>query len=129
MAYQNAVPSFNYQLPAGSLQEINCTFVSNTSRTQSPWPITGATWEYVVRLTPTSGGSPLFSLTPTPNSQGVITITNTASTSAALISIFPAATASLGPATYYHTLWMNPGTPNAYAWFTGNFIVTGNPQP
>lgn len=129
MATLNAVPQLNYQMPAGSLEEINCTFVSQTAQATTPWPISGATWEYVVRISQTDSGSPVFKLTTTSGTPGVITITSTASVSAALISIFPAATASLAPGTYFHALWMNPSTAGAYAWFTGNLVISGNPQP
>ena len=114
---------------AGSLQELACNFVVNSPATTAPWPITGATWEYVCRNTATDTGSPVFSITTTANASGVITITNTASVSQALLSIYPAATATLAPGTYFHSLWMDPSTVNAYAWFSGSLIVFGTPQP
>ena len=129
MAYQDQYPQFTYRMPAGSLQEIACNFVINSPATTAPWPITGNTWEYVVRNTATDVSSPVFSITTTANASGVITITDTASVSQALLSVYPAATAALTPGTYFHSLWQNPSTVNAFAWFTGNLLILGTPQP
>ena len=129
MAYQDAYPQFTYRMAAGSVQELACNFVVNSPATSAPWPITGATWEYVCRNTATDTGSPVFSITTTANASGVITITDTASVSQALLSVYPAATAALTPGTYWHSLWQNPSTVNAFAWFTGNLMILGTPQP
>jgi hypothetical protein len=123
------VPQFTYRMAAGSVQEITCSFTATYAASTGPWPITGATWEYVVRETATDTGSPVFSVTTASSSSGLITITDTGTVSQALLSLYPAATAGLTPGTYFHALWMNPSTPGAYAWFSGNLMIYGCPQP
>jgi hypothetical protein len=127
-----AVMPWTLTMPAGSLEQWLFTFTTiNVSTGQSvPYPISGATWEYVARnsATDTSPGG-LFSITTTPNSFGVLTVTSSATVSQVQLTINPAATVNLVPQTYYHTLWMNPSTVNAYTWVTGNLIIAGNPQP
>lgn len=118
-------------MPAGSLQEIAFGFVVAQPGNTVPWPITGATWEYVVRTSATDTGSPLITVTTSANSDGVLTVTDTATESQVLLSLYPAATATLA-GVYAHALWMNPGTPNAYAWFGGDgsqLMIDANPQP
>ena len=129
MAYQSTVPQYTLNMPAGSVQELACTFVVNNPATVTPWPITGFTWEYVVRESAAPGASLVFEITTTSSASGVIAITDTASVSQALLSVYPAATAALTPGTYFHALWSNPGETSAYAWFSGSLIVTGSPQP
>ena len=116
-------------MPAGSAQDYCFTFEATAPFSTTPYPISGATWEYVVRATPTASGTAVISLTTSPNSQGFLTVTATASLSQVLMSLYPSATASLAPGTYYHTLWQNPGSGTAYTWFTGLLQVQGNPQP
>lgn len=119
-------------MPAGSLQEIAFGFVIAQPGATIPWPITGATWEYVARTSATDTGSPLITVTTTGSSQGILAVTSTAAGSQVLLSLYPAATATLAPGSYAHALWMNPGTPNAYAWFGGDgslLTIDANPQP
>ena len=119
-------------MPAGSLQEIAFGFVVAQPGGTVPWPITGATWEYVVRTSASDTGSPLITVTTSASADGVLTVTSDAATSQVLLSLYPAATATLAAGAYSHALWMNPGTPNAYAWFGGDgsqLMIDANPQP
>ncbi len=116
-------------MPAGSVQSFVFSFVQSLPATTAPWPITGATWEYCVRASPTATGSPLVEITTAASGAGLITITSSATVSQALLQIYPAATAALAPGTYFHALWMNPATSGAYAWFTGQLLIAGSPQP
>lgn len=109
----------------GSLQEYLFTFTYPSTGTL--FPISGFTWEYVVRDTGTSSGSPLISVTPSANSQGVLTVTTAAST--VQLTLYPAATQSLAAGQYAHALWMNPGLTSAYTWLSGALVLNGNPQP
>lgn len=119
-------------MAAGSLVQYTFTFstVNQTTGQSTPFNITGATWEYIVRATATDttpGG--IFTITTTPSTSGSIVVTSSATVSQVQLTINPAATATLAPGSYVHALWMNPGTTTAYTWVTGSFIVTGNPQP
>lgn len=129
MAYQSTVPQYTLSMPAGSVQELACTFIDNGPAVVTPWPITGFTWEYVVRESAAPGAALVFEITTTVSVSGLITITDTASVSQALLSVYPAATSSLTPGTYFHALWSNPGLDSAYSWFSGALLVNGNPQP
>jgi hypothetical protein len=114
-------------MPGGSLQEWLFTF--SVRSTGAPYPIDPTAWEYVVRETATTPGSPLISVTPAPGAQGQLVVTSTATVSSVQVSLTPAATAALAPQEYSHSLWMQPGTGSAYTWLTGSLIVVGNPQP
>jgi hypothetical protein len=116
-------------MPIGSLQEWLFTFT--VPSTGAPFPITGATWEYVARPTATDlTVPPLIDITVTAGSQGQLVVTSTASVSSVQLNMAPAATLSLTPGTYAQSLWMNPGNTSAqYTWLTGNLILVGNPQP
>jgi hypothetical protein len=118
-------------MPAGSLEQWTFTFttISTTTGQSIPYPIAGATWEYVTRVSPTDLSTPLFSITTTPTVNGNIVVTSTAVLSQIQLTISPAATVSLVPNEYFHTLWMNQGTSSAYTWVTGVLTVIGNPQP
>ena len=109
----------------GSLVEYLFTF--SYPSTGTLFPITGMTWEYVVRATGTSGGSPLISITPSSSADGVLTVSTAAST--VQLTLYPAATQGLAPATLAHALWQNPSSGSAFTWWTGPLIVQGNPQP
>lgn len=116
-------------MPAGSLQQWTFTFtVASASGPATPYPIGGATWEYVARTSPGDLGTPLIDITTTPTSAGVITVTFTSVLAQVLLTIYPAATAGLN-GSYSHSLWMDPGTPSALTWCTGSLLVDGNPQP
>ena len=126
MTLSNGPQAWTLEMGAGSAQE--WLFTITYPSTGALYPISGLTWEYVARTTPASGGSPLISVTPTPNSQGVLTVGTAAST--VLLSLYPAATSSLAGGQYSHALWSNPGSAStAYTWLAGNLIVSGNPQP
>jgi hypothetical protein len=114
-------------IPAGSLQEWLFTFTIPS--TGVPFPIVTAPWEYVVRSTATDLSSPLIYITTNASAQGQIVVTSTAQVSSAQVNLTPAATVGLAPGEYAHTLWMDPGTPSAYTWFTGNLLIVGNAQP
>lgn len=116
-------------MAAGSLQQWTFAFTQPLPASDPPYPITDATWEYVARTSATDLSTPLIDITTTANSAGLITVTSTSSVSSILLDIYPAATASLTPGTYFHALWMNPGTNSAVTWFTGSLIIEGNPQP
>ena len=117
-------------MPAGSLQQWNFTFTlppPSYGPTQ-PYPISGYTWEYVVRTSAADMGTPLIDLTISPDTDGVLVVTSTSSLSQVLVEIYPAATEDLD-GEYWHALWMNPGTNQAFTWVTGPLLIQGNPQP
>jgi hypothetical protein len=124
-----ATRPWSLRLPAGSLTEYTFTFTTTAPGGHTPFGITGATWEYVVRSSATDVSTPLIDVTTTLNSQGQLIVTSTATLSQVLLTLLPAATADLTPGTYYQTLWQDPGTTSAYCWLTGLFLVDGNPQP
>jgi hypothetical protein len=117
----NAVPGWTLVMPQGSAQLWN--FVFTTLPAGAPYPITGAAWEYAVRASAGNAGSPLFSLTTSATGNGVLTVTATAALSQVQMDLYPAATQNLTPGTFYHALWMNPGTTSAYCWFAGQLQV------
>lgn len=124
MTLSSTPQTWTLEMPYGSLQQYLFTFTYPS--TGALYDISAATFEYVVRDTGTSGGSPLISVTSSANSQGVLTITTAAST--VLLTLYPAATSSLATGQYAHSLWMNPGGASAYTWFNGPLILQGNPQ-
>ena len=125
MTLSNGPQAWTLEMGAGSAQEWLFTFTYPS--TGALYPISGLTWEYVARATPASAGT-LISVTPTPNTQGVLTVGT--ATSTVLLTLYPAATSSLGGGQYAHALWSNPGSAStAYTWLAGALIVTGNPQP
>ena len=125
MTLSSTPQAWTLEMPYGSLQQYLFTFTYPS--TGALYPISGFTWEYVVRATGTSGGSPLISVTTSANSQGVLTVTTAAST--VLLTLYPAATSSLGAGQYAQSLWSNPGGASAYTWLNGPLILQGNPQP
>ena len=129
MTVSNSVATWTLQMPQGSLEEYTFTFLQPGPFSTIPYPISGATWQYVVRPAPTDESAPLIDITTASTSEGQITVTSTATLSQVLLTILPAATQPLAPGTYYHTLWMNPDTNAAYAWLTGLLQIEGNPQP
>lgn len=89
----------------------------------TPYPVGGATWEYVVRSSPTDASlTPLIKITPSANSQGVVTVATSPNTVVS-VTLNPAATAGLAPGVYAHALVMNPGTSSAMPWIIGSFTV------
>lgn len=119
------ITTFNWQTPVvGSLAQASFVFQNDDG---SLYNITGATWEYVVRIGPSDrSAAPLLSITTTSTSAGVLVVTT--STSTVALTINPAGTASLKPGIYSHTLWMNPNTTTAYAWLTGQFTLNAAAQ-
>jgi hypothetical protein len=126
VSQSNSITPWTLNMPAGSLQQ--WTFTLTTTGTADPYPVAGATWEYVVRQSATSSGAPLFSVTAAASVQGVITVTATSVLSQVLLEIFPAASVRL-QGVYAHALWMNPGTPGALAVAGGTLHVAAAPQP
>lgn len=90
----------------------------------SLFPITGTTWEFAVRNDPSElvSVNPLIKVTTTSSASGLITI-NT-STSVVSLTVAPVATGVLTQKQYVYSLWMNPGTTTATAWFTGTLFAT-----
>jgi hypothetical protein len=118
-------------MPAGSLQQWQFSFTTLAAAGPTqPYPVTGATWEYVARPTATDlSVPPLISLTTAETASGVLVVTATATVSQVLLQIYPPATAGLN-GEYFHALWMWPGNgTSAFTWVTGPLIVQGNPQP
>ena len=113
-------------MAAGSLQQWTLTLTSDDDGIVIPYPVAGATWEYVASATVT--GPQLFTVTPAGSASGVITVTATDTLSQVLLEIYPAATVALS-GTYAHALWMNPGTTSALAVAEGPLQVAEIPQP
>lgn len=129
MANTTSVLPWALTMPAGSLQQWNVTFTQNvTSGPVIPYPISGATWEYVVRTSPSDMGTPLIDLTTSPTSSGILTVTATSSLSQVQVGIYPAATEAL-EGQYWAALWMNPGTNAALCWASGPLLVQPTSQP
>jgi hypothetical protein len=114
-------------MPIGSLQEWLFTFT--VPSTGAPFPIVVSPWTYVCRTTATDTGPALIEVTTTLGAEGQVVVTSTASVSSAQLNLTPAATVSLAPGNYFHSLWMQPSTSSAYTWWTGNLVLVGNPQP
>jgi hypothetical protein len=123
VALSSTPQAWTLEMPIGSLQEYLFTFTYPS--TGALFPISGATWQYVAQNT---AGSQVISVTPSANSQGVLTVGTTAST--VQLNLYPAATQSLAAGSYSHALWMNPGSSSAaFTWFNGSIILGANPQP
>ena len=131
MASSSSVNPWALTMPLGSLQQwlFTLTTVNAITGQSVPYPIAGASWEYVVRATPTSGGTALISFGTAATAQGVLTVTATAALSQVALTIYPAATQGLAADTYSAALWQNPSTGSAITWATGPLIIAGNPQP
>ena len=115
-------------MAAGSLQQwtITLTSIDEDDGAVIPYPVAGATWEYVASASVT--GPQLFTVTPAASVAGLITVTSTDTLSQVFLEIYPAATVALS-GTYVHALWMNPGTPSALAVAEGPLQVAEIPQP
>ena len=113
-------------MAAGSLQQWTLTLTSVQDGIVQPYPVGGATWEYVASASVT--GPQLFTVTTAGTASGIITVTSTDVLSQVFLEIYPAATAGLS-GTYVHALWMNPGTTSALAVAEGPLQVATIPQP
>jgi len=130
MAVSTSVAAWTLRMPAGSAQQWTFTLTTQSPSGYVPYPIpNGATWEYVARITPTDISGPLISINTTSGPDGQITVTQTAILSQVLLVMTATATATLAPDTYYHCLWMNPGTSAALAVFDGSLLIEGAPAP
>ena len=80
MANSSSVQPWALTMPLGSLQQwlFNFTTVNAITGQSVPYPIAGASWEYVVRATPGASGTALISFGTAATSQGVIAVTATA---------------------------------------------------
>lgn len=117
-------------MDAGAEQQWLFTFTTGAPGGLTPWPISGYTWEYVTRTSATDlTVPPLIKITTTPGSAGLLTVTSTSAVSSVLLAMYPAATVSLTPGTYYQALWANSGTTTALTIFNGLLLINGAPQP
>jgi hypothetical protein len=129
VALSTSVLPWTLQMPAGSLQQWTFTLTSPQAvGGPLPYPVSGATWEYVVRASATDLIMPLASITTSASAAGLVTVTATATLSQAVLAIYPVATAGLA-GIYSHALWMNPGTPSALCVAEGVLQVIASPQP
>jgi hypothetical protein len=132
MASSSSAQSWALRMPVGSAQNWTFTFTTSAPGGTTPYSISGSTWEYVARTSLTDAGTPAVKITTTASAAGLITVTSAATLSQVLLQIYPAATSSLTPATYYHSLWINPGLTMAQAIFSGlesPLILEGASQP
>ena len=131
MANSSSVQPWSLTMPLGSLQQwlFTLTTVNAITGQSVPYPIAGATWEYVVRATPASGGSALISFGTAATGQGVLVVTAGSAVSTVQLNLYPAATQGLSPSTMSQALWANPGSGSAIAWLSGPLILQATPQP
>jgi hypothetical protein len=128
VANATSIQVWNLTMNAGSLQQwtFTLTTLNSSGSRYIPYPITGATWEYSVRESASSGSTLTFSVTTTPSSSGNIAV----QTSAGIVTLTVNANISAALAgNYYHALWMNPGLSSAYAWASGNLQIVPTSQP
>lgn len=87
--------------------------------------ITGKTFEYVLRISTKSTGTPaLYVSSVSSTANGSITVTT--ATSSILVVITPTGMNTLtSPAVYAATLWMDPGLTDATVMANGSFNVEG----
>jgi hypothetical protein len=133
VANSSSVQPWSLTMPLGSLQQWLFTFstVNSITGQSVPYPIAGATWEYVVRVNATDAGSAPISFGTTPTAQGVLVVTPGSGSTASTVqlNIYPAATQSLTPQTMNAALWANPGSGSAIAWLSGPLILQATSQP
>lgn len=120
MSLSAAQASWTLKMGAGTAQNWLFTFTTQAPGGTTPYSLSGLTWEYAVQPLPTTVGTPVVKITTTPSAAGLITVTNTAALAQVLLSIYPAATASLTPGTFYHSLWFDAGTSAAGTVFGGS---------
>lgn len=118
---------------AGGSPAFTFTFTTGAPGGVTPYSISGATWEYVARVSQTDATvPPAVKITTTLSVAGLITVTSTAALSQVQLQFYGAATASLAPGTYWHALWMNPGGTTPVPIFGGlnsELIIEGTPEP
>jgi hypothetical protein len=130
VAYNDSATAWTLRMAAGSYQAWTFDFTIPQAGSVTPYPVTGATFQYVARPDAADTSQPpLIQVGTTYAPQGLITVTGTASSSSVLLELFQPATAALAPGTYSHALWMYPGDQTSFAWWTGSLIIAGNPQP
>ena len=131
MANSSSVQPWALTMPLGSLQQwtFGFTTVNAITGQSAPYPIAGATWEYVVRVNATDGGTAPISFGTAATSQGVLVVTATAAVSTVQLNMYPAATQGLAPQTMNAALWMNPGSGSALSWVSGPLILAATSQP
>lgn len=130
MANSISTQPWSLRMDQGAEQQWLFTFTTDAPGGTTPWPISGATFEYVAR---TSAADltvpPLIKITSSAGSAGVLSVTSDTTTSSVQLTMYPAATASLTPGTYYHAMWSNAGTTSAVTIFNGLLLITAAPQP
>jgi hypothetical protein len=130
MANSISTQPWSLRMDAGAEQQWLFTFTTGAPGGTTPWPISGATWEYVARTSATDlTVPPLIKINTSAGSAGLLTVTSTATTSSVQLAMYPAATVSLTPGTFYQALWMWPGTTSAVTIFNGLLLINGAPQP
>lgn len=130
MANSISTQPWTLRMDAGSEQQWLFTFTTGAPGGTTPWPISGATWEYVARTSATDlTVPPLIKITASPSSAGLLTVTASDTVSSVQLDMYPAATVSLAPGQFWHAMWINPGTTTAQTIFNGLLLVTGAPQP
>lgn len=133
MANSSSAQPWALTMPIGSLQQWTFTFttVNPVTGQSGPYPITGATWEYVARVNATDSGTAPISFGTAATSQGVLVVTPGSGSTASTVqlNIYPAATQSVAPATWSHSLWMNANSGSALSWWSGLLILQATSQP
>lgn len=109
---------WNSTSSAGSVWRSRFAFTNKDDGTRID--LTGLTWEFVVRRSPTETGQPLISVTTTPGAQGSIVVD--LATSTLTVTLTPAATGPLGKGDYWLALWSDPtDTSGRLCWVNGIF--------
>jgi hypothetical protein len=117
--------NWTLRTPAGSVAEYSITLALADN---SPYPVDGASWQYVTRISSNSSGAPLFTITTTASDAGLIVVNADDISTVVQLTLYPAATASRA-GTYRHSLWMNADTDGAFCWLTGSLVAAPTPQP
>lgn len=124
----NAPAPVNWTLrtPSGSVAEYSISLALSSG---AAYPVTNATWQYVVRVSSSSSGAPLFVIGTTASAAGLITVDADNASTVIQLTLYPAATAKL-VGTYRHSLWMNADSADgAFCWLTGSLVAAPTPQP
>jgi hypothetical protein len=104
----------------------------------TPFPIAGATFEYVVSTGPfgQAGATEVIRLqsddqgNPIPTGGGLITVIDTSVQTGIVFALYPPATTPLQASTFYHALWMNYADPvNAVNLWWGSLFLDPAVQP